>query len=982
MIFGGLAALGTRMDFAPLLDQHGRMLQVATALPSLALIAERLVMKEAVSRPFDLTLDCLSTNAHFELERLVGEQISVRLLQPDGSYRPWHGYVTGAAQLGTDGGLARFRLRMRPWLALLGERRDSFVFQDKTALAIVEDVFKDYPQANWRVETPHSLRVRSLCTQYRESDLDFVARLLAEEGLGYHFDHLDGHEADEADAQGHARHVLVISDAATPRLHLGPARFTTRHITAKLAGQKDAVTAFLAARRIRTNAVTLASWDYERVTGTAGQDASALELGELPTLEVYDGSGAYRYENAAHAQRAAALALGALELDVKRFEGQGSTRHFEAGRSFDLIDHPLYGADTLALHCAGEATASPARPDNAFTLLAVEHHASNNLGSRVARLLGLSELELGSYVNHFHCAPAAAPAVPGHVRKPTATGLQTALVVGVQGEPVTTDREHRVKVQFSWQRGVQPNAGGVEHPARSGAALAAQQTAPGEAGNAVHGSAANGNAPGDDRCGTWVRVALPAAGADWGAVFVPRVGTEVAIDFIEDDIDRPVIVGQLHNAADLPPFGAGVDSGVNHPGVLCGLHNRHLDAGGFNQWVLDDASGQLRMRLLCSTAEAELGLGHLIQQSGHGAQRGGWRGSGFEAATGGWASLRAARGLLVSATAREGRYGSARSTQMDATEALSQLRAAHDLGKRLSETARSATAHPLGSHHAGQTVEKLLARIDPAQDGRHEPLVNGQEARKAEGRTLTEPVEAFAQPLIVLDTPSSAVVATQAGIAAFSGQDCSLTCQGDAHQTAAHTWAGVSGKTTSWYVHEGGIKAFAANGPVSLRAHTDALQLLADKDITVISVNGEVRIQAKTKIELVGGQSAITLDGADIEFRTPGRFAVKGSGHAFLGGGSGAAQMPFLPQGVQTLPTWIEIDHRDAESLPMAGQAYRIFFEGGAVIAGKLDAKGHARHDNVPERAERVEYEPRTPEKDKPWDPLAELVAAASSKLS
>ena len=116
---------------------------------------------------------------------------SVRLLQPDGRYKPCHGYVFDAAQLGSDGGAARYRLFMSSWLAFLAKRRDSFVFQDKTALAIVEEVFKDYPVANYRIEVSQTLRTRSLCTQYRESDLDFVTRLLAEEGLSFHFEHLD-----------------------------------------------------------------------------------------------------------------------------------------------------------------------------------------------------------------------------------------------------------------------------------------------------------------------------------------------------------------------------------------------------------------------------------------------------------------------------------------------------------------------------------------------------------------------------------------------------------------------------------------------------------------------------------------------------------------------------------------------------------------------------------------------------------------------
>ena len=590
----------------------------------------------------------LATSAHFELKRLIGEQISVRMLQ-----------------LGADGGLARYRLHMRPWLALLAQRFDSFVFQDQTALAIVEDVFKDYPQAHCRIDVSSTaaaaLRMRSLCTQYRESDLAFISRLLAEEGLSYHVEHLDGAAAKDADSRGQARHVLVITDAGAALPELGAVRFARRHVTANTRGQKDAVSTFMASRKVAANAVTLGAWDCAQVAGTAGADSSVLDFGALPALEVYDGAGACRYENAAHAQRAAGLALGALELDYKRFEGQGSARHFEAGRRFSLVDHPLYGANTTAFNDAGALTASHARPDNAFKILAVEHHASNNLGMQAARLLGLSELEQGTYVNHFHCAPAAAPVLPRFIRKPTAAGMQTALVVGLEGEPLTTEREHRVKVQFAWQRGERPNPGGLAHDA-----------------SADHAVPNPGNAPGNQQSGTWVRVALPAAGANWGAAFVPRIGTEVAIDFIEGDIDRPVIVGQLYNGQDTPPFAAGVDSGVNHPGVISGVHTHGLDqgsgggggGGGFNQWVIDDASGQLRMRLLAGYTAAEVGLGHLIQQSAGSAQRGAWRGSGFEAATQGWASVRAARGLLISTTARAGSYGSAQSTQMDASEAL------------------------------------------------------------------------------------------------------------------------------------------------------------------------------------------------------------------------------------------------------------------------------------------------------------------------
>ena len=272
-----MGQLTSRLDFAQLLDQRHRLMQVHTALPSLSLIPERMVLREAVSQPFELQLHCLSTSAHFELKQLIGEQISLSLLQSDGQYKPWHGYVFAAAQLGSNGGLARYALTMRPWLSSLALRRNSRVFHDQTALQVIEAVLAEHqPMAHWRIDVSEALRVRSLCTQYRESDLDFVQRLLAEEGLSYHFEHLDGQAAADADAAHHAKHVLVITGRLAQRTALGAVRFTSQHATANLSGQKDSITAFMAQRQLTAHGISLAAWDYKRLTGVSAEDALSL----------------------------------------------------------------------------------------------------------------------------------------------------------------------------------------------------------------------------------------------------------------------------------------------------------------------------------------------------------------------------------------------------------------------------------------------------------------------------------------------------------------------------------------------------------------------------------------------------------------------------------------------------------------------------------------------------------------------------------
>ena len=106
-----------------------------------------------------------------------------------------------------------------------------------------------------------------------------------------------------------------------------------------------------------------------------------------------------------------------------------------------------------------------------------------------------------------------------------------------------------------------------------------------------------GNAPGNDASGTWVRVAEALSGPNWGTQFTPRIGGEVLVDFTEGDPDRPVIVAQLYNGADSPPWSAGVDAGTNHAGVLSGWHSTGFDGVGFNQWQVDDSTAQLRKRV-------------------------------------------------------------------------------------------------------------------------------------------------------------------------------------------------------------------------------------------------------------------------------------------------------------------------------------------------------------------------------------------------
>ncbi|MGE4434697.1 type VI secretion system tip protein TssI/VgrG, partial [Achromobacter sp.] len=901
------------------LSQQARMLRLSTALDA-ELVVEHMRLREGVSRLFSLTLDCLAASAELDVAVLLGKEISVSLLQADGSMRRWHAVVEGVDALGADGGLARYRLHAAPWMAALALRRDSFVYQDLSVQDIVSEVFSDYPQAAFAFELTEAPKPRPLCTQYRESDLAFVQRILAEAGLSYRFEH----QQDEGQGDGGgARHRVVIFDAgaARPEDPASPLRFHRSDATET----RDSITRFAAAQSVRPGSVARAAWNERTLTAHAAQSQSQVRVETLPVLEDYDYAGHGRYADDAAAEQSAARSLRAHESRLLRFEGAGTARSLAPGRIFALSQHDRYAQ-------GGGAQAIDELAGNRYVLLEVTHEATNNLGGQAAQVLDRPDLERGTYRNRFSAQPEAAALMPAWRARPTAPEGLAAVVVSANDAPITSDRDLRVKVQFPWQRGEKPLSGGL--PQRT------------------HGDT-RGNAPGDDRSGTWLRVASAQAGPNWGAHHLPRGGTEVIVEFIDGDIDQPVVAGQLYNDADLPPWSAGEDGDANHAGVLSGWHSQGLDGAGRNQWVFDDTKGKLRTRLASSTAATQLGLGYLVEQGLDEASRGPWRGTGFELRSDAWAVARSGQGMLVSATARE----QGKSTQADAQEALLLLRGAQDASRRLNDSAGQRQARPLA---AAAGYDELLQALDPEQDGRYAPQVNGQAAGKAVNgqRSAQAHIERINGPHLLVDSPNSLNLATPASAVLHAGEHLHATAQSDAHVAATQTYAAVSARSASVFAQQGPIRAISAQAPVSLHAHTDILEALAGQEITVTSSAEGIEILGNQRVTLQAAGGSVTLDGADILFKGPGLFSVKGATHNFVGPGSDAASLPALPSTTVDDPLIVsaELVHKDGAFAKTAKKA------GASLMAGFGGATG-ALGDIVPEG-------------------LGETAASAAGKLS
>jgi type VI secretion system secreted protein VgrG len=881
--------------------QRDRLLRLHTPLGGDVLVPDRFEGWEAVDHGgFRFELATLSPNAHIPLERLLGAPVLLELLTADSrtDLRPFHAHVSGIERVGSNAGLARYRLTLEPWLALLKLRQDSFAFRDATVIEIVEQLFAHYargvvvPAWRWQLADRSLYLKRSLTTQYQESDFAFVERLLAEEGLFYWFEH-----AGDPAAPTLGTHTLVLADS-NEAFEPGEA-LTWRYHRSNATERDDTIQRWAPVRRWQTGQALRASWDY-RTRSLRPAQAQA----EAPAVAAVDDdtAGPYAWPNPREGERRARQHLDALHADSARVDGAGSVRRLAPGQCFRLSQHPT-------------------QDDTPLACLRVEHRARNNLDAEV---MGAAERTLGAdfapfdgpawdtpwpkaaakpkmqpqthadaaddplYTNTFVAQPVARPYRPhtaeGHgLRRqpvPTATGAHSAVVVG-DGAPIHTDRDHRVIVQQHWQRG-ENAASRLDHPRTP-------------------------NAPADGSAGTWARVSTPLAGANWGSAMLPRVGQEVWLNYLEGDIDRPVVVASLYNGRGNPdapynqaaggPAGATGNApawftGNAHPGVLCGIKSQDLatsadGSGGYRQLRLDDTPQQGHAQLATTDYDSALTLGHVkylidnrrVTDLGYGAAL-------SSLAQG---ALRAGNGLLVATGP-----GSA---QMDAAESGAVL----DQGRQLVQGLTEAAQHQQAGLPGEPSAEKLhatdsLAELSVSLAGTRRGTEPGGGIGGGEGT-----VPAWNRPDLIAHghdglaavTPRDHVWVAGTDAVLSAGQDLDLAAQGKlsfvADEGIALYAQGNPGGARP--VAQTGIALHAASGKATLQAQHDKAEFLAQGDVTLASTQASVKASAKRSFLLAAGGAYLKLDGTNIEIGAPGAVQFKAGGKSLSdprGGGDSA----------------------------------------------------------------------------------------------
>lgn len=922
---GGLLRAGT--------TQRERLLVLHTPLGENKLLAERLEGVECIDDGgFRFELTALSDDAHIELKSLIGQgvRLDLQTAQSRTALRPFHGHVSQAECVASNGGMARYRLVIEPWMAFLRYRQDSCLFQHQSVFDIVDAVFGRYqgqgqlaPQWRWEIAQRDIYPVRGITTQYQESDFDFVARLLAEEGLYYWFEHATGKEG----ALG--SHTLVIADHAGA--FRANAQATIRFHRADASEREDTIQQWRGHRQLHTNSLAQQSWDYKSVSARPVQQQSRA-VGQR-TLHWSDDPGAYGWETSAQGERLLANALQALELRNKRFEGRSAVRTLAPATTFTLSGHDQHDKDS--------------EQDRRFAVLSVRHIARSNfdedLKAGIGERLGLPDIAtvfdaearsgnadakadaVTHYRNEFTTVRAAIPYRPlsldGHGQrihpKPSVHGSQSAIVIGVGGTdaPVHTERDHRIKVQFHWQRG---------------SASSARQ------------SRTNGqdNAPASDRLGAWVRVAASAAGDNWGHMSLPRVGQEVLVEFHHGDIDRPVVVAALYNGAgqvdaphnqksagaarstgNAPAWFAGEGKGAKeqaHNAVFSGIKTQELSAsqsgdGGYNQLVFDDTPGQGSTSLATTQASSRLHLGHHKQQDDN--ARGTGRGHGVELATTAQGAIRAGAGLLVSAYAQP----NAKGAFMASREAQQQTKQAEELATSLAQSAQTQKAQIQGEGAPGElpaiaALKHVAEVLEAKQEGSAAGTGNGSggDIKTTEGghgsvTAYSEPHLQFSAPMgIGFVTPREVIAVSGQHTAIVASQDIDLPAQG---QIAVSVAKGVSLYTLGTKAGEGGepnqergIALHAASGKVSVQSQTGATKIAADKKVTIASTAKDVAVEAPKHVLLTSAGAYVKLEGSSIKIHAPGKVTFRGM-HNFVGP-AGSSVQATVPSGALDPCEW------------------------------------------------------------------------------
>jgi type VI secretion system secreted protein VgrG len=441
---------------------------------------------------------------------IIGKESLLTVINNDkaaGGDRYFHGMVRRFELTGMSGRNYLYEAEVVPSVYFLSLRRNCRIFQETTTQEIIKTLLEEsgIDSDRYRFALENTDRKRGFCVQYRESDLDFISRLMEEEGICYFFEHYKD------------KHVLVMSDSMSVHVPINGKPSITCNPGDGLVADKESVSHFTFSQRRTSEAFVHGNFFFKK----PGLNLTRKNTeAEQTRYEIYDYAALHTTQ--AHGDILANARMEQLVALQKQGHGQSSSCRLKPGYKVTLTDH-----DSQSL--------------NADYLIIDVTHAGSQPQTLEEKSGGGA-----TYDNRFTVIPATTQYRPPLITpRPIITGLQTAIVVGPKGEEIHTDEHGRVRVQFHWDRVGERN----------------------------------------EKSSCWLRVSQTWGGVDWGSQFIPRIGDEVLVDFLEGNPDRPIVTGSVYNGDNIPinPLTRSI--------TQSGFRTRTHKGKGFHELRFDDENG-------------------------------------------------------------------------------------------------------------------------------------------------------------------------------------------------------------------------------------------------------------------------------------------------------------------------------------------------------------------------------------------------------
>ncbi len=451
------------------------------------------IAEEGINQVNATTLEFRTKNKDVDLSDVVGSTINLKL-DIDSTERDFSGLCVGVEFAGSKAGFAHFIADLRPWLWFMSRRKTSRIFQEQSTVDIIKHIIEEYGHSSDIIDKlDDSYPARHYCVQYRETDLDFLHRLMEEEGIYYYVEH------------GGQKPKIVLADSPSGHENVPDPTTLEYHSRDGQFYQHDSGIFDLRKREVaQSGKVTLVDYNFEKSKAEI-KAVSEIERGDHDhsKLEYYEYPGHFRENELGN--RYAKVLMESKAAAYATWSGAGNARNIAAGQTWSIERH------------------SQAPDGTEFMTIRATHYLRNEMehGEDIENQSFLSEGHPiiaamdGNYTMEFEAIPSDEQyRAPRITPWPEISGVHTAVVTGPSGEEIYTDEYGRVKVQFHWDRDGENN----------------------------------------ENTTCFVRTMMPWTGKNWGMIAIPRIGQEVVVQFEEGDPDRPLVMGMLYNDATMPPY--------------------------------------------------------------------------------------------------------------------------------------------------------------------------------------------------------------------------------------------------------------------------------------------------------------------------------------------------------------------------------------------------------------------------------------------